>query len=368
MNLSPRPIHRLTPLSYASGPRYICPGPVSSSRRLVSTFSSSPAIPQSPRTALLPAVARPRPAPFSLAANRLRTSSFSRHFHTTPADPTMSPTSQVVPASAGQRLAGKTILITGASAGIGQACALEFALAQPHNLRLILAARRLETIKKIAADITGQVGDGVKILPLQLDVSKPDEVRAFVGELPDEYKNIDILINNAGGVRGVETVGNIAEADINVMFDTNVTGLINVTQAVLPVFFARPDGGAGDIVNIGSIAGREPYAGGSIYCATKAAVRSFTDSLRRETMHTKIRVMEVDPGATETEFSVIRFRGDKAKADATYAGMEPLTPQDIAEVIVFNVTRRQNVVIADSLIFPTSQAGVGPANMYRKTA
>ncbi|KAF1733968.1 NADP-dependent 3-hydroxy acid dehydrogenase [Beauveria bassiana] len=231
----------------------------------------------------------------------------------------MSPTSQVVPASAGQRLAGKTILITGASAGIGQACALEFALAQPHDLRLILAARRLDTIKKIAADITGQVGDGVKILPLQLDVSKPDEVRAFVGKLPDEYKNIDILINNAGGVRGVETVGNIAEADINVMFDTNVTGLINVTQAVLPVFFARPDGGAGDIVNIGSIAGREPYAGGSIYCATKAAVRSFTDSLRRETMHTKIRVMEVDPGATETEFSVVRFRGDKAKADATYA-------------------------------------------------
>jgi 3-hydroxy acid dehydrogenase/malonic semialdehyde reductase len=105
---------------------------------------------------------------------------------------------------------------------------------------------------------------------------------------------------HSGGVRGVETVGNIAEADINVMFDTNVTGLINVTQAVLPVFFARPDGGAGDIVNIGSIAGREPYAGGSIYCATKAAVRSFTDSLRRETMHTKIRVMEVDPGATET--------------------------------------------------------------------
>ncbi|KAJ4155423.1 hypothetical protein LMH87_000665 [Akanthomyces muscarius] len=277
-------------------------------------------------------------------------------------------TSQVVPASAGQRLAGKTILITGASAGIGQACALEFALAQPHDLRLILAARRLDVIKEIAAAITKQVGDGVKILPLQLDVSKPDEVRTFVGKLPEEFKNIDILINNAGGVRGVETAGNIAESDINIMFDTNVTGLINVTQAVLPIFFARPDGGAGDIVNIGSIAGREPYAGGSIYCATKAAVRSFTDSLRRETISTKIRVMEVDPGAVETEFSVVRFRGDKAKAAATYAGMEPLTPQDIAEVIVFNVTRRQNVVVADSLIFPTVQAGTGAANMYRKPA
>ncbi|XWW95700.1 hypothetical protein V2A60_003667 [Cordyceps javanica] len=277
-------------------------------------------------------------------------------------------TSQVVTATAGQRLAGKTILITGASAGIGQACALEFALAQPRDLRLILAARRVDTIREIAAAITKQVGDGVKILPLQLDVSKPDEVRTFVDKLPEEFKNIDVLINNAGGVRGVETAGNIAEADINVMFDTNVTGLINVTQAVLPIFFARSDGGAGDIVNIGSIAGREPYAGGSIYCATKAAVRSFTDSLRRETINTKIRVMEVDPGATETEFSVVRFRGDKAKADATYAGMEPLTAQDIAEVIVFNVTRRQNVVVADSLIFPTVQAGTGPANMYRKTA
>ncbi|ATY66117.1 Short-chain dehydrogenase reductase SDR [Cordyceps militaris] len=369
MNISCRPVHYLSSLARVSRTISTAIGPVSSSRCPLSTSSSPPPTPRTTTGLLLHA--RPA-APLLFPADCRRTSSRRRQ----PNNNRTMATSQAVTASAGQRLAGKTILITGASAGIGQACALEFALAQPHDLRLILAARRIDTIREIAAAITQQVGDGVKILPLQLDVSKPDEVRAFVGQLPDEFKNIDVLINNAnkadnpksGGVRGVETAGNIAEADISIMFDTNVTGLINVTQAVLPIFFARPDGGAGDIVNIGSIAGREPYAGGSIYCATKAAVRSFTDSLRRETISTKIRVMEVDPGAVETEFSVVRFRGDKAKADATYAGMEPLTPQDIAEVIVFNVTRRQNVVVADSLIFPTVQAGVGPANMYRKTA
>jgi len=148
----------------------------------------------------------------------------------------------------------------------------------------------------------------------------------------------------------------IAIEDIQVMMSTNVEGLINMTQAVLSVMKKRPDGGAGDIINIGSISGREPYAGGAIYCATKAAVRSFTDALRRELIATRIRIMEVDPGQVETEFSVVRFYGDKAKADAVYAGCEPLTPDDIAEVVVFAAGRRENVVLADSLIFPNHQA------------
>lgn len=139
------------------------------------------------------------------------------------------------------------------------------------------------------------------------------------------------------------------------MYKTNVNGLINMTQAVLPIFKQRPDGGAGDIINVGSIAGREPYPGGSIYCSTKAAVRSFTDAMRRELIATRIRVIEVDPGQVETEFSVVRFYGDKAKADAVYAGCEPLTGDDIAEVIVFAAGRRENVVIADTLIFPNHQ-------------
>ncbi|OCL01311.1 NAD(P)-binding protein [Glonium stellatum] len=255
-----------------------------------------------------------------------------------------------------KRLEGKTIVVTGASSGIGRSTAMEFARTAPNNLKLVLTARRIDTLKEIAAEINKEVGEGVKVLPVKLDVSKPEEVKAFVGGLPEEFRDIDVLVNNAGLVKGVAQAPSIAEEDINIMFTTNVTGLINMTQAILPIFKARPDGGKGDIINIGSIAGREPYQGGSIYCATKAAVRSFTDALRRELIATRIRIIEVDPGQVETEFSVVRFYGDKKKADAVYAGCEPLTPDDIAEVVVFAAGRRENVVIADTLIFPNHQA------------
>ncbi|KAK1477138.1 short chain dehydrogenase [Colletotrichum abscissum] len=258
--------------------------------------------------------------------------------------------------AAAKRLEGKTVLITGASSGIGKSTAFEYARTAPKNLKLILTARRIDTLKEVAAEIQKEVGSGVKIHPVKLDVSNPEEVRQLVPNLPEEFKDIHILVNNAGLVKGVAKAPEIAEEDINVMFATNVTGLINVTQAILPIFKARPDGGSGDIINIGSIAGREPYPGGSIYCATKAAVRSFTDSLRKELIATRIRVIGIDPGQVETEFSVVRFYGDKSKADAVYAGCEPLTPEDIAEVVVFTTTRRENVVVADTLIFPQHQA------------
>jgi 3-hydroxy acid dehydrogenase/malonic semialdehyde reductase len=221
-------------------------------------------------------------------------------------------------AAMSKRLEGKTIVITGASSGIGRSTAVEFARTSPKNLRLILTARRIDTLKEVAKQIEKEVGSGVKVLPFKLDVSKPEEVRGFVGNLPEEWRNIDVLVNNAwvlcllfgerivadegdsGLVKGVAKAPEIAEEDINVMFATNVTGLINLTQAVLPIFKKRADGGAGDIINIGSIAGREPYPGGSIYCATKAAVRSFTDSLRRELIATRIRIIEIDPGQVET--------------------------------------------------------------------
>ncbi|RDW69682.1 NAD(P)-binding Rossmann-fold containing protein [Coleophoma cylindrospora] len=264
-----------------------------------------------------------------------------------------------------KRLEGKTIVITGASSGIGKSTALEFARTAPKDLRLILTARRIDTLKQVAEEIKKEVGDGVKVLPFKLDVSSPDEVRSFVSNLPEEWRDIDVLVNNAGLVKGVAKAPEIAEEDMKVMFDTNVTGLINMTQAVLPIFLKRANGGAGDIINIGSIAGREPYVGGGIYCATKAAIKSFTESLRRELIATKIRVIEVDPGQVETEFSVIRFYGDKSKADAVYAGCEPLTPDDIAEIIVFAAGRRENVVIADTLVFPNHQAGTGGA-MYKR--
>ncbi|KAL6248826.1 hypothetical protein RBB50_003889 [Rhinocladiella similis] len=277
----------------------------------------------------------------------------------------------------GKRLAGKTIVITGASSGIGRSTAFEFARTSPQDLKLILTARRIDQLKTIAAEIEKEVGPGVKVLPVQLDVSKSSEIASFVDKLPAEFRQIDVLVNNAGLVKGMAKAPEIAEDDLNIMFATNVTGLINMTQAVLPVMLARGESGAGDIINIGSIAGREAYVGGSIYCATKAAIRTFTESLRKELIATRIRVIEVDPGQVETvsidvlqltllrtiiimsflpqEFSVVRFYGDKSKADAVYAGCEPLTPDDIAEVVVFTAGRRENVVVADTLIFPNHQ-------------
>lgn len=266
-----------------------------------------------------------------------------------------------------KRLEGKTILVTGASSGIGKSTALEFARTAPKNLKLILTARRLEALEQLKSDIAKEVGEGVKVLPVKLDISNPKEVREFVGKLPAEFKEVDVLVNNAGLVKGVAKAPEIAEEDMDVMFATNVTGLINMTQAILPIFLARSGElpGTGDIINVGSIAGREPYPGGSIYCATKAAVRSFTDSLRKELIATRIRVMEIDPGQVETEFSVVRFYGDKSKADKVYEGCEPLTPDDIAEVVVFAAGRRENVVVADTLVFPNHQAAA--TVMHRKT-
>ena len=254
-----------------------------------------------------------------------------------------------------KRMEGKTVVITGASSGIGRSTAKEFARTSPRSLKLVITARRLDALQKLAAEIEEEVGQGVQVLPVKLDVSKADEVKSFVDSLPPEFRDINVLVNNAGLVKGVAKAPDILPEDIDVMMNTNVTGLIHMTQAVLPIFKKRGDGGQGDIINIGSIAGREGYPGGSIYCATKAAVRTFTDALRRELIATRIRVMNVDPGQVETEFSVVRFYGDKQKADAVYQGCEPLTPDDIAEVVVFNAGRRENVVIADSLIFPNHQ-------------
>ncbi|KXL50059.1 hypothetical protein M433DRAFT_141417 [Acidomyces richmondensis BFW] len=265
----------------------------------------------------------------------------------------------------GKRLEGKTIVITGASSGIGKSTALEFARTSSKSLKLVLTARRLDSLKQLASAINEEVGDGVKVLPVQLDVSKPDQVRNFVQNLPKEYQDIDVLVNNAGLVKGMDKAGEIKEEDIQVMMDTNVNGLIHMTQAVLKVMRKRGENGQGDIINIGSIAGREGYPGGSIYCATKAAIRTFTEAIRKELIATRIRVMEIDPGQVETEFSLVRFSGDKAKADKVYEGVTPLTPEDIAETIVFVAGRPENVVVADMLIFPNHQASA--TIMHRRT-
>lgn len=254
-----------------------------------------------------------------------------------------------------KRLSGKTVVVTGASSGIGKATALEFARTSPSNLKLILTARREDQLKALSEQITSEVGSGVTVLPVKLDVSNPDQVRDFIPNLPEEFQHVDVLVNNAGLVKGVDKAGDIKEEDINIMMSTNVTGLINMTQACLKVMKTRGSAGQGDIINIGSIAGRAGYPGGAIYCATKAAVRTFTEAIRIELISSRIRVIEIDPGQVETEFSVVRFYGDKEKADAVYKGCTPLTPDDIAEAIVFAAGRPENVVVADMLVFPNHQ-------------
>ncbi|KAF2689008.1 NAD(P)-binding protein [Lentithecium fluviatile CBS 122367] len=261
-------------------------------------------------------------------------------------------------------LAGKTILITGASSGIGRSTAFEFARTSPTNLKLILTARRIDRLHEIAGQIREEVGEGVKVCVRKMDVGREEEVSNLVASLSCEFRDIDVLVNNAGFMSGVERAPDIPPSVIDSVWATNVTGLIHMTQAVLPIFKKREHGGRGDVIMLGSIAGREAYAGGSVYCASKAAVRAFTDALRKELVGTRIRVISVDPGQVLTEFNDIRYRGDGEKADAVYAGSDPLKPDDIAEIIVFAVGRRENVVVADTLVFPTRQAS--STHVYRK--
>lgn len=262
---------------------------------------------------------------------------------------------------AAERLAGKTIFITGASAGIGQATAVEYLEASNGNVKLILTARRLDKLEEIKSQILKDFTNA-KVYIGKLDVSDTTEIKPFLENLPNEFKDIDILINNAGKALGSEKVGDIAIDDVKGMIETNVIGLINVTQAVLPIFKKK---NSGDIVNLGSIAGREAYPTGSIYCASKFAVGAFTDSLRKELIDTNIRVMLIAPGIVETEFSIVRYRGDSERASGVYTGAHPLLAEDIADLIVYTTSRKANTVIADTLIFPTTQGS--PYHIHRDT-
>lgn len=262
-------------------------------------------------------------------------------------------------AKAAERLANKVILITGASSGIGAATAREFACAAKGNIKLILTARREDRLKTLSSLLMKDF-PSLKVHSTQLDVSKVNTIKPFLSGLPKEFSGIDVLINNAGKALGNAEIGNIKDEDIQGMFQTNVLGLIGLTQAIVPHFKKK---NSGDIVNIGSVAGRESYPGGGAYCASKAGVKYFSQVLRKELINTRIRVLEVDPGAVNTEFSLIRFYGDESKANEVYEGVEPLLAEDIAEVIVFGVTRKQKTVIAETLVFPTYQAGA--AHIYK---
>ena len=244
------------------------------------------------------------------------------------------------------------VFITGASSGIGAACAKIFAKG---GAKLILAARRLEKLDRLANELveTKSIASANEIYLLELDVRDRPQVESAVTALPDAWKNIDILINNAGLSRGLDKLheGNIE--DWEEMIDTNVKGLLYMTRYIVPGMVSR---GRGHVVNIGSIAGRQAYPKGSVYCASKAAVRAISDGLKQDLLGTAVRVTEIEPGLVETEFSNVRFHGDAEKAKNVYQGLTPLTADDVADVVYFCATRSPHVNISEVLLVPTDQA------------
>jgi len=247
-------------------------------------------------------------------------------------------------------LKNKITLITGASAGIGEACAHAFAREGSH---LILAARRQDKIDALAAELAQK--HEILTHTITLDVRDRLAVNCAVENLPKEWSDIDILINNAGLSRGLDKVQEAYYLDWDEMIDTNVKGLLWVSRAVLPGMVQR-DGG--HVINIGSVAGRQVYPGGNVYCATKHAVRAISQGMRLDLLGTKIRCSSVDPGLVESEFSEVRFRGDKEKAKPVYQNFPPLQPEDIAETVLFCATRPSHVNIQDVLVMPQDQAAV----------
>jgi NADP-dependent 3-hydroxy acid dehydrogenase YdfG len=247
-----------------------------------------------------------------------------------------------------QKLNEKIVFITGASSGIGQAVAKQFA---ELGASLIIAARRGERLQALAEQLQSEYG--VHVLPIELDVRNNEQIKQVVDQLPPEWQGIEILVNNAGLALSVDK---IQDADINnwdTMIDTNIKGLLYVTHAILPGMILRQ---AGHIINVGSIAGRTYYPSGNVYCATKHAVKAICKTLRLDLMGTPIRVSEIAPGAVETEFSLVRFKGDAEKAKNVYQGFEPLTANDIADTISYCATRPAHVNVSLLEIYPQAQA------------
>ena len=247
-------------------------------------------------------------------------------------------------------LKSKIVMITGASAGIGTACAHAFAR---EGARLILAARREERLSQLAAEL--QTEHGTECHPITLDVRDRLAVNAAIESLPSAWAEIDVLINNAGLSRGLDKMHEGQFLDWDEMIDTNVKGLLWMSRAVLPGMVKRD---RGHVINIGSVAGRQVYPGGNVYCATKHAVGAITQGLRIDLLGTMVKASSVDPGLVETEFSEVRFRGDTERAGQTYTNVPPLRAGDIAEAVLFCATRPPHVNVQDMLIMPQDQAAV----------
>lgn len=242
----------------------------------------------------------------------------------------------------------RTILITGATSGFGKSTAYRFAA---NGYRLIITGRRKKLLDELRNDLMEK--HQVEVLSLCFDVRRLTEVNNAIENLPLEWRKIDILVNNAGLASGLGTIQNGLIEDWDKMIDTNVKGLLYVTKAVAPLMIER---NSGHIVNIGSIAGKEVYANGNVYCATKHAVDALTKAMRIDLLKHGIKVTQIAPGAAETEFSLVRFHGDAQKAKAVYDGFKPLQPEDIADAIWYVSTLPPHVNINDMVIMPTAQA------------
>jgi 3-hydroxy acid dehydrogenase / malonic semialdehyde reductase len=237
-------------------------------------------------------------------------------------------------------------LITGATSGIGEATAR---LLATNNFKLILCGRRKERLKVLVAELNQHT----EVTSLAFEVRNQKEVAEAIAALPDEWRAVDVLINNAGNAHGLDPIQTGSLEDWDAMIDINVKGLLYVTREVLPVMVKR---NSGHIINIGSIAGKEVYANGNVYCASKFAVDALTKGMRIDLNAHSIKVTAIHPGLVETEFSLVRFKGDETRAASVYKGIEPLNGKDIADLILFAITRPAHVVIADMVVLPTAQA------------
>lgn len=247
----------------------------------------------------------------------------------------------------------KTALVTGATSGIGWATAVALA---DIGYNIIVTGRRAEKLEALAKILKEK---GCKFLPVSFDVSKENEVIQAISSLPSEWKEVDVLVNNAGNAHGLSPIQDGDVRDWEAMIDINVKGLLYVSKAIIPSMVNRKKG---TIVNIGSIAGKEVYPNGNVYCASKHAVDAITNGMRMDLNPHGIRVIGVHPGLVETEFSLVRFKGDEERSRKVYEGFQPLTAEDIADTIAFAVSRPAHVVLADIVMLPTAQASATIVN------
>ncbi|MGL5785749.1 MAG: SDR family oxidoreductase [Bacteroidales bacterium] len=248
----------------------------------------------------------------------------------------------------------KTILITGATSGIGEAVARQMAGA---GHRLILTGRRADRLTSLSHSLKEQFQS--EVLTLSFDVRERSVVEQIFSTLPEEWQNIDVLLNNAGLAAGLAPIQSGDVEDWETMIDTNIKGLLYITRAVLPFMISRQKG---HIINIGSIAGTETYPNGNVYCATKHAVNSLSEGMRMDLIQTGIKVSQILPGAVETEFSIVRFKGDTQRAGKVYEGFTPLSADDIASAITFVIEAPAHVNISDMMILPSAQASATITN------